>query len=80
MPELFSDRYGYSADDVAVEITVREDASDELRSAIPQIARQCDMSFTTMREVICQILLVQPDPSTGRRVCTFLASRNDNSQ
>ncbi len=62
MPESFSDRYGYHADDVAVEITVREDAPDELRSAIPQIARQYEMSFTTMREVICQILLVQPDP------------------
>ncbi len=62
MPEPFSDRYGYHADDVAVEITVREDAPDELRYAIPQIARQCKISFTTMREVICQILLVQPDP------------------
>ena len=62
MPETFSDRYGYHADDVAVEITVREDAPRGLRSAIPQIARQCDISFTTMREVICQILLVQPDP------------------
>lgn len=68
MPKSFSDRYGYHTDDVAVEITVREDAPRGLRSAIPQIARQCDMSFTTMREVICQILLVEPDPSNWSEI------------
>ena len=60
--EIFSDRYGYHADNVDVEITVREDAPNELRCAIPQIARQLEMSFTSLREVICRTLLVQPDP------------------
>ena len=68
MPEPFSDRYGYSADDVAVEIAVREDVPDELRYAIPQIAKQLDMSFTTMREVICRTLLVQPDPGNWSEI------------
>ena len=77
MPETFSDRYGYRTDDVDVEITVREDAPDELRYAIPQIARQLEMSFTSMREVICQTLLVQPDSGNWSEIPNVRGEVND---
>ena len=60
MRESFSDRHGYRGDDA--EITIREDAPEALRSAIPMIGRQLDMSYSDIREVVCQTLLVPPDP------------------
>ena len=60
MPKTFSDRHGYRADDI--EITVREDAPRELRQAIPLIARQVGMGPIPMRKIVCQVLLVLPDP------------------
>ncbi|KZD07420.1 hypothetical protein AUP43_02345 [Oceanibaculum pacificum] len=61
MTEAFSDRHGYRGTDA--EITVREDAPEGLRYAIPLIAHGIGMSPTAMRRVICQVLLVPPDPS-----------------
>ena len=60
MTELFSDRQGYRP--AAAQITVREDAPSELRGAVPLIAKAAGMKPSAMREVICEVLLVRPDP------------------
>lgn len=60
MTERFSDRQGYRPS--AVQITVREDAPPELRSAIHLIAEDLNMAPSDMRHVICRVLLVKPDP------------------
>ena len=60
MRESFSDRYGYHGNDA--EVTIREDAPEALRSAIPMIGRQLNMSYSDIREVVCRTLLVQPNP------------------
>jgi hypothetical protein len=57
----FSDRYGYSTD--AVEITVREDAPDDLRYAVAQIAKSAGLTPKTIRNIVCQVLFVAPDPN-----------------
>lgn len=61
MPETFSDRHRYKGADA--EITVREDAPEGLRYAIPLIAQTVGMTPTAMRRIVCQVLLVPPDPS-----------------
>lgn len=61
MPGRFSDRHGYRPEEQ--DITVREDAPDDLRFAIPLIAQDADMAPSSMRRIICQVLLVRPDPS-----------------
>ena len=58
--EFFSERRGYSLQDAP--IRVRKDAPTGLREAIPQIAKQCGMSYSFMRDQVCRVLLVQPDP------------------
>jgi hypothetical protein len=60
MPERFSDRHGYRGTEQ--EITIREDAPEGLRFAIPLIAQSADMSPTQIRRVVCQLLLVPSDP------------------
>ena len=60
MAQRFSDRYGYQAPQAR--IVVREDAPSELRNAIPLIARDAGMTPSAMRDVICNTLLVAPDP------------------
>ena len=60
MTERFSDRQGYRPP--AAQITVREDAPSELRGAIPLIAEGAGMRPSDMRQVICRVLLVPPDP------------------
>ncbi len=59
MVERFTDHHDYRAEEQ--EITVREDAPQELRFAIPEIARNLDMSPKEMRNVVCGTLLVPPD-------------------
>lgn len=66
MPETFAKRRGYRP--VDAEITVREDAPAELRGAIAQIALRSGMTYSSMREVICRTLLVQPDPSNRSEI------------
>lgn len=60
MPERFSDRHGYRP--TAKQITVREDAPADLRGALTMIAEGVGMQPHAMRQVICQVLLKQPDP------------------
>lgn len=60
MTERFSDRQGYQPP--AAQITVREDAPSVLRDAIPLIAKATGMKPSVMRQVICEVLLVKPDP------------------
>ena len=60
MSTRFSDRHGYRL--APPEITVYEDAPSELRDAIPLIAQVLGMQPSKMREAICQVLLVRPDP------------------
>ncbi len=59
MTERFSAREGYRP--LAAPITIREDAPSELRGAILVLAEEAGLSPSTMREVICQVLLVKPD-------------------
>ena len=59
--DSFSDRHGYRGADA--EITVREDAPEGLRYAIPLIVQSIEMTPKAMRRVICQVLLVPPDPT-----------------
>ena len=60
MTERFSDRHGYRP--TAAQITVREDAPSELRGAIPLIAEEAGMKPSVMSQIICNVLLVRPDP------------------
>lgn len=59
MTERFSDREGYRPP--AAPITIREDAPSELRGAVLVLAEEAELNPSTMREVICQVLLVKPD-------------------
>ncbi|MDE0052973.1 MAG: hypothetical protein OXT64_01770 [Gammaproteobacteria bacterium] len=61
MLEHFSDRHAYRPP--VAQITVREDAPSELRGAIPLIAKLAGMKPSAMRQVICEVLLVRPDPN-----------------
>jgi hypothetical protein len=60
MQERFSDRHGYRGTEQ--EISIREDAPANLRAAVPLIAKAAGMTPTAMRRVICEVLLVRPDP------------------
>ncbi len=59
MTERFSDREGYRPP--AAPITVREEAPPELRGAILILAQEAGMNPSSMRDVVCQVLLVTPD-------------------
>ena len=61
MSERFSDRHGYRG--AEQELTVREDAPEGLRFAIPLIAQEAGMRPGAMRQAVCQVLLVRPDPN-----------------
>lgn len=61
MTERFSNRQGYRPS--ATEIIVREGASPELRGAIPLIAEEAGMKPSEMRQAICKVLLIRPDPN-----------------
>jgi hypothetical protein len=61
MPERFSDRHGFRGEEQ--EITVRDDAPEGLRFAIPLIAQGEGMSPRAMRRAICEVLLIRPDPN-----------------
>ena len=57
--DRFSTRHGFEPDEA--EITVREDAPPELRSAFVQIAYESGLSPTQLRRIVCRILRVEPD-------------------
>lgn len=59
MSQNFSDRYGFRP--AEPEITIREDAPDDLRFAVAQIAVNAGMGPSRIRDVICTVLFVAPD-------------------
>jgi hypothetical protein len=59
MSRKFSDRHGYRGPDP--EITVREDAPNDLRYAVAEIARLAGMNPKTIRGTVCRVLFVAPD-------------------
>ena len=59
MTERFSAREGHRP--AAAPITIREEAPPELRGAILVLAQEAGITPSTMRELICQVLLVKPD-------------------
>lgn len=61
MSRDFSNRHGYGAEDA--EISVREDAPDDLRYAVAEIARAAGLGPKRIRTIVCRVLLVAPDPS-----------------
>ncbi|MBK82120.1 MAG: hypothetical protein CMQ43_14520 [Gammaproteobacteria bacterium] len=59
MTDDFSKRHGYRTE--APEITVREDAPDDIRAAILLIAKREAMTPHELRAVVCEVLLKRPD-------------------
>ncbi len=59
MADRFSDRHGYRG--AVAEITVHENAPDNLRYAVPSIGEDVGMCPSAMRGIICQVLLVPSD-------------------
>ena len=59
MSERFSRRHGLSGD--VQEITVRNDAPENLRFAVVQIAYDSGFRPQTLRSVVCKTLMVPPD-------------------
>ena len=55
MTDDFSKRHGYRTE--APEITVREDAPDDIRAAILLIAKREAMTPHELRAVVCEVLL-----------------------
>ena len=55
----FSRRHGYRPDHS--EITVRNDAPEDVRFAVIEIARGLEMVPSTMRDVVCGVLLTPPN-------------------
>ena len=60
MTDSFSNRHGYKSPEK--DITIREDAPEGLRFAIPLLARDCGLSPKQIRHLMCNVLLVRPDP------------------
>lgn len=58
--DSFSRRNQYTG--TAKEITVREDAPEELRFAVLAIARDLGLGPTPLREIVCRTLRVRPNP------------------
>ncbi len=61
MIEPFSSRQGYRPP--PEQTTAREEASSEVRGAVLMLAKAVGMKPSAIREVICGVLLVLPDPS-----------------
>jgi len=60
--ERFSKRFGHQPQEA--EITIREDAPDDLRYAVLAIAKdKCGLSPSDLRSVLCSVLRKRPDPS-----------------
>lgn len=59
MSRKFSERHGYIGP--GPEIVVREDAPEDLRYAVAQIARAAGLTPTRIRDLVCQVLLVAPN-------------------
>jgi hypothetical protein len=61
MSRWFSEGHGYGAP--AAEITIREDAPPDLRYAVAHIARMVGMTPKAIRNILCEVLFVAPDPN-----------------
>lgn len=60
MRDTFSKRHGFASVEEA-EITVREDAPQELRGYLIQLIYECGLKPSDLRQIICQALKVLPD-------------------
>lgn len=56
----FSARFGFHSPDA--EITIREDAPEEMRSAVAMLGYAFDLGPGGMRDLLCEVLLKRPDP------------------
>ena len=57
----FSSRHGYRGE--PQEISIREDAPEGVRFAVPLIARGVGIAPKKIRQVVCEALLIPPDPN-----------------
>lgn len=57
----FSNRFGYHGPEI--EISVREDAPTVVRDGILMLGYAAGLSSDAMRDLLCQVLLVRPDPN-----------------
>ena len=57
MPQSFSERHELQGPER--DISVRYDAPPELRDAVIQLARGAGLSYSTLRDVVCEVLLVR---------------------
>jgi len=60
MKDSFSKRNGF-ANAVEAEITVREDAPEELRGYLVQLCYECGLKPSDLRAILCRALKKQPD-------------------
>ena len=58
--DSFSKRNRYAGS--GKEITVREDAPEGLRYAVLEVARELDWGPSSLRDIVCRVLRVRPDP------------------
>ena len=65
MLKSFSERYGPRPEQ---DVLVREDAPQELREAVSQLAKRAGMNYLELRDVICKTLLVEPNPNNWGEV------------
>jgi hypothetical protein len=65
----FSKRFGYRSQ--PKEITVWEDAPESLRHFVLNTARELGYRPHGLRETICVILHVRPDPGIGANIRTY---------
>ena len=61
MSESFSNRQGYKSTNL--EIKIREEAPEELRFAVLLFAKNLGMLSKDLRNIVCDLLVVCPDPS-----------------
>lgn len=59
MTEKFSERFGFTDSDP--EITIREDAPEDMRFAVAQLAVDLGLGPDDLRTIVCRVLLVAPD-------------------
>lgn len=60
MAELFSIRHGFNQSPGA-EITIRQDAPHNLRGFVVQLAYNCGLTPSPLRELVCLVLRERPD-------------------
>ena len=63
MGQYFSDRNGYGVADAPV--VIREDAPAALRYAVVELARRSGMAPSSVRSLVCGVLVETPDAING---------------